>query len=435
VLKELIREDPSLPTIVYVTRQKTAERIAEHLAEFSARAYHAGMKKEERLEVQDGFMAGQIPIVAATIAFGMGIDKADIRRIIHYDLPKSIEGYSQEIGRAGRDGAEARCEVLANRDGVGVLESFIYGDTPEKKAIGELVRLIRQSPGATWEVRLYRLCGDLDVRPLPLKTLLVHLEMAGILEPKYSYFEELPFKFLIEPEAILRRFQGERREFIRSIFEHSRTAKIWTRPDIAAIAASYHTDRRRILLALGYLDEKGWIELKPGRSVEVYRILHREFAAEEMTGSLYRIMKNREEYELDRIRRVVEFFESDTCLSRRLSDYFGEQGVEDCGRCSACTRGGVVLETTVERPPLSSLDFEEITAELFRTEGFDPAGGVVERVTRFLCGISSPVAARLGLYGLASFGLLEGYPYREVAEWVGAHTSDASSLTWAAAKG
>jgi ATP-dependent DNA helicase RecQ len=414
-LKELIREDPSRPTIVYVTRQKTAERIAELLQEFSARAYHAGMKTEDRKNVQERFMTGEIPIVAATIAFGMGIDKADIRRVVHYDLPKSIEGYSQEIGRAGRDGGKARCEVLANRDGIGVLENFIYGDTPEKSAVGELVRMIRQCPRATWEVRLYQLCFQLNIRPLPLKTLLVHLEMAGILEPRYSYFEELPFKFLVDREAIIRRFEGERREFLRRIFEHSRTAKIWTRPDIEAIVASYDTDKRRILLALEYLDEKGWIELQRQRSVEVYGILHRDFDIEEQTEGLYQIMKKREEYELERIRQMLDFFESDTCLSGRLSEYFGEQGVRACGHCSVCTRGKATLEVTVKRQPLSAFDFGEITSELLRTADLDPTRSTV---TRFLCGISFPVAARLGLYQLADFGVLGDYPYREVAEWV-----------------
>ena len=414
VLKELIREDPSRPTIVYVTRQKTAERIAELLQEFSARAYHAGMKSEDRKNVQERFMAGEIPIVAATIAFGMGIDKADIGRIIHYDLPKSIEGYSQEIGRAGRDGGEARCEVLANRDGIGVLENFIYGDTPEKEAVRELVRMIGHSPRTTWETRLYQLCFQLNIRPLPLKTLLVHLETAGILEPRYSYFEELPFKFLADRETIIRRFEGERREFLRRIFEHSRTAKIWTRPDIEAIVASYDTDRRRVLLALEYLDENGWIELQRQRSVEVYRILRRDFDIEEQAEALFRIMKNREEHELKRIRQMLEFFESDTCLSRRLSEYFGEQGVKACGYCSVCTRGKATLQVTIKRQPLSAYDFKEITSELFQTADFDPTRPIV---TRFLCGISFPVAARLGLYKLATFGVLGDYPYGEVAGW------------------
>ena len=415
VLKDLIREDPSRPTIVYVTRQKTAERIAELLQEFSARAYHAGMKTEDRKNVQDQFMTGVIPIVAATIAFGMGVDKADVGRVIHYDLPKSIEGYSQEIGRAGRDGREARCEVLANRDGIGVLENFIYGDTPEKEAVRELVRMSRQCLRATWEVRLYQLCFQLNIRPLPLKTLLVHLEMAGILEPRYSYFEELPFKFLVDRETIIRRFEGERREFLRRIFEHSRTAKIWTRPDIEAIVASYDTDKRRILLALEYLDEKRWIELQRQRSVEVYGILRRDFDIEEQTETLSRIMQNREEYELERIRRMLDFFESDTCLSGRLSEYFGEQGVNRCGHCSVCARGKAILEVTVKRQPLSAFDFGETTSELLQTADLDPTR---RTVTRFLCGISFPVAAHLGLYKLADFGVLGDYPYREVAEWV-----------------
>ncbi len=415
VLKELISKDPSQPTIVYVTRQKTAERIAELLQDFSARAYHAGMKSEDRKNVQERFMAGEIPIVAATIAFGMGIDKADIGRIIHYDLPKSIEGYSQEIGRAGRDGREALCEVLANRDGIGVLENFIYGDTPEKEAVRELVRMIVHSPCTTWETRLYQLCSQLNIRPLPLKTLLVHLETAGILEPRYSYFEELPFKFLVDKEAIIGRFEGERREFLRSIFEHSRTAKIWTRPDIEAIVAAYDTDKRRILRALEHLDEKGWIELQRQRSVEVYGILQKDFEIEEQTEALYRIMKNREEYELKRIRQMLEFFESDTCLSGRLSAYYGEQEVEACGHCSVCTRGKAELAVTVKRQPLSAYDFKEITSELYQTADLDPTRTTV---TRFFCGIRSPVAAHLGLYRLDAFGMLEDYPYREVAEWV-----------------
>jgi ATP-dependent DNA helicase RecQ len=275
--------------------------------------------------------------------------------------------------------------------------------------------MIRKSPRTTWEVRLYQLCFQLNIRPLPLKTFLVHLEMAGILEPRYSFFEELPFKFLVDREAIIQRFEGERREFLWRIFEHSRTAKIWTRPDIEAIVASYDTDKRRILLALEYLDEKGCIELQPQRSVEVYGILHRDFDIEEQTEALFRIMQNREEYELDRIRRMLDFFESDTCLSGRLSEYFGEQGVDRCGHCSVCTRGKATLKATDRRRPLSAFDFGEITSELFQTADLDPTRSTI---IRFLCGISFPVAARFGLYRLAHFGVLGDYPYREVAEWV-----------------
>ena len=76
-------------------------------------------------------MAGELRVIVATIAFGMGIDKADIRAVFHYNLPKSLENYTQEIGRAGRDGRPARCEMLACGDDLTVLENFIYGDTAD----------------------------------------------------------------------------------------------------------------------------------------------------------------------------------------------------------------------------------------------------------------------------------------------------------------
>jgi len=101
------------------------------------------MKNEEREIIQNDFMEGRLDCVVATIAFGMGIDKKDIRRIIHYDLPKSIENYSQEIGRSGRDGKPSFCEILANRDNLNVLENFIYGDTPEERSIYQLLNSIK----------------------------------------------------------------------------------------------------------------------------------------------------------------------------------------------------------------------------------------------------------------------------------------------------
>jgi len=123
-LLQRIRETPEAPTIVYVTLQKTAEDVSNFLCEnnINAHPYHAGMENEKREQIQNRFMDGTLTCIVATIAFGMGIDKKDIRRIIHYDLPKSIENYSQEIGRSGRDKRSALCEVFANRDNIHILE-------------------------------------------------------------------------------------------------------------------------------------------------------------------------------------------------------------------------------------------------------------------------------------------------------------------------
>ncbi len=417
-LLQRIQKNPQDPTIVYVTLQKTAEDVAAFLCakKINAHPYHAGMENEIREQIQNKFMGGTLACIVATIAFGMGIDKKDIRRIIHYDLPKSIENYSQEIGRSGRDGRPARCEVLANRDSIHILENFIYGDTPEKNSIVQLLRAIKENKGFIWEIKTTTLANELNIRVLPLKTLLVYLAMEEIIRPKLTYFQEYSFKYATKPADIINTFEGERKRFVTAVMDHCHTKKIWTTVDIQAILDSYDTDRQRILAALEYFEEKGWIDLQSSQAVEVYDILTQAFNIDDLAEKMYALFRKKESLEIQRIHDMVGFFESDACISRQLAGYFGEHLVKErCGHCSFCKSGKAVLQTTTDLKPLSQFEFKTITAEFTQAVG-EQFSAV--NLTKFLCGIYTPVFSKLKIKNLPYFGVLESYPFLEVKDWI-----------------
>jgi len=417
-LLQKICEAPQAPTIVYVTHQKTAELLAQMLCDqhINAQAYHAGMKSEKREQIQNAFMQGSLSCIVATIAFGMGIDKKDIRRVIHYELPKSIENYSQEIGRSGRDGQTSWCEVLANRDNMHVLENFIYGDTPEKAAIQHVLELVKGNNGFVWEIKIVRLSNESNIRLLPLKTLLVYLAMEKIIRPRLTYFEDYTFKYIQEPQNIRNHFQGERRQFVDALMAHCHTKKVWTTVDITGIINSYATGRQRIIMALEYFEDQEWIDLQTRQSVEVFDILNQSFELDDLSEKMSRLFKSKEKIEINRIHQMVEFFESDTCISKKLAGYFGEKlDFQRCGHCSYCKNGKAKIEHTTALKPLSEYDFNSVS------EAYVAAVGKLystTNLTKFLCGIHTPVFTRLKLKQLPSFGLLSNHPFLHVKQWI-----------------
>ena len=135
---KFIRQHPGKSGIIYCLSRKKVEELAEFLKvnKINARAYHAGMEAPVRSETQDDFIMERIDIIVATIAFGMGIDKPDVRFVIHYDIPKSLEGYYQETGRAGRDGGEGLCITFFTRKDLKKLERFMEGKPVAEQEIG-----------------------------------------------------------------------------------------------------------------------------------------------------------------------------------------------------------------------------------------------------------------------------------------------------------
>jgi ATP-dependent DNA helicase RecQ len=400
------------PTIVYVTLQRTAEEVAGRLfgAGIPAKFYHAGMEDADRAAVQDWFAGSDEAVVVATIAFGMGIDKANIRAVYHYNLPKSLENYSQEIGRAGRDGLPSACELFVCPDDLNRLENFVYGDTPTAEAVRGLVRdLFAQ--GDDLALSIPDLSNEHDVRPLVVNTLLTYLELDGYLEGGTPFYANYAFQPLATSAEILAKFDGERRQFLATVFRQARKAKTWFYLDLDAAARATGAPRERVVRAIDYLAEQGLLTVKADGVRQRYRRLRLPQDMDALAGELHRRTLEREAREVTRLNQVMEFAGHDSCQASHLGEHFGEPLDEPCERCSWCLNGGEPAALLPRRPaPIDGPLWEQALALRQQTETLrEPRA-----FARFLCGVSSPRLSRSKLTSDRLFGALAQVPFAEV---------------------
>ncbi len=409
-LADRLRSRPPGPAIVYVTLQRTAEEVAERLgrAGFSARPYHAGMADDQRAEVQDWFLRCDRGVVVATIAFGMGIDKADIRYIYHYNPPKSLENFAQEIGRAGRDGAPATCEVLFAPDDLNVLENFAYGDTPTLEAVTGLLREVF-ALGEEFDVSYYELSAAHDIRLLVVRTLLCYLELLGYLEGGTPFYSSYRFKPLVSSAEILSHFEGERQAFLKDILRHAVKAKTWFTIDVDRAGRALDCPRDRIVRALDYLAERQWLELKAEGVRQQYR---RRRAPDDFRGlaaKLHGRAVRRETTEIGRLHQVLDLVRHDGCQVIALGAHFTETRDRPCGHCSWCLGGRKPVRVPERHAPPIDPDVWRRAAAL-RAEH----AGVLSNprsLARFLCGVTSPRLSRAKLTRNPLFGALAAVPF------------------------
>jgi ATP-dependent DNA helicase RecQ len=422
LLLERLQSRPPGSAIVYVTLQRTALRVAELLAAegLPARPYHAGMKDEDRSAVQEWWGASGSGIVVATIAFGMGIDKADVRYVYHYNLPKGLESYAQEIGRAGRDGEPSTCELLACPDDVPVLENFAYGDTPSREALSALLdHLLTGAPGEELVVAEYDISTRFDVRPLVLKTLLTYLELEGLLRqgtPFYAGYRVRPLG-ADDFEALFSRFDTARAAFLRRVIAAGKQGRVWVTLAPDDVASALGEERSRVVSALGYLEDQGLVELQPAEPRQRYAVLAAAGDRSELVELMAARFDRREHSEIERIQRVLALVTADDCQVRALVAYFGEQRSEACGHCSHCLSGAVQLPPATALPAPAAVIAPSLMASL-RAE--HPAElGQARQLARFLCGLSSPATTRAKLSRDPSYGALAAHHFSDVMAAIG----------------
>lgn len=400
------------PAIIYVTRQETAEEIATFLTKqrLNARTYHAGLRSDLRREIQEEFMCGEIEIVVATIAFGMGVDKSDIRAVFHYNLPKSLEGYTQEIGRSGRDGQPAICDLLACADDQTVLENFIFSDIPSERSVRNLLERVLRL-GEIFDVSIYELASTCDIRQTVIETIFTYLEMDGILEVGGKSFDTYRLKLLRPLGALLAGRKSKERKLLEQLFAPMDAEWKWLSVKIPEVASGLGIPPDTLRELISELENGGDIALKKSGWRQAYRLKKIDTDPKSISAAMAEKLQERETRELARLDQVLALAQTKRCLTQTLLAHFGEKMDEPCGHCDRCREIAPVKLKRTKPRKISTSEHAQILSLL---EEKHAALGTPRQLARFLCGMSSPASMRARLYRNDSYGLLSDLPFAEV---------------------
>lgn len=337
--------------IVYVRSRKRTKDITELLQskDITANFYHAGLSNAVKDQRQQDWQADRCRVMVATNAFGMGIDKPDVRLVVHYDLPDSPEAYFQEAGRAGRDGKKAYAVILNASSDATILRKRISDTFPEKEYIRKVYEHIQyffqmalgDGLGCVREFNLEKFCQTFRHFPIQADSALKILTQAGYLEYTDEQDNASRVLFTINKEELYRIHEMEREadmiiQLILRMYTGVFTDYAYISEDALALRSGL--TRQRVYQLLVMLSQRGIIDYIPHKKTP-YIIYTRERIEAEKINLPKEVYEDRKERYVSRIQSMVDYVTNTTvCRSRMLLAYFGEKDGHDCGQCDVCLR-------------------------------------------------------------------------------------------------
>ena len=365
--KELLRVIKSVKGsgIVYAGTRKMVDELTSVLKKEGIKAlgYHAGMNDGGRIFVQNAFQSERARVIVATNAFGMGIDKPNIRFVIHYNIPGSLEAYYQEAGRGGRDGMTSYCLLLFNPSDRYLREFFIEGNYPPKEVILEIYRLLHQQNRNPVLLTYKEIEWILSVKTseMAVGSAIRILEDANLLERLTDREHQARVRLLVSPQNVMDMIGGKakaRKKIMAALIsEYGNMLNKGVSLFLDNFSFKYQIKKEQLLRGIKVLEKDEILEYTPPFRGRGFRLLG-EYISSKKLPIDFNALRLRSEKEYEKLKMMERYAYMNGCRRGFILKYFGDTlMVEKCGACDNCIGWGKEKErkTVVKKSSSSSV--------------------------------------------------------------------------------
>ena len=375
-IEQILKKNPE-PSIIYVQNRKACLDISAQLQSlgFKATYYHGGLSSKEKDKNMQSWMNENAQVIVATNAFGMGIDKANVKTVIHIQLPQNMENYYQEAGRAGRNGERAFAILLTSPSDIIQANNQFINVLPDKKFLNLMyIKLnnyfqIAYGEGINeqFTFNLHHFCLRYELPTLKTFNAMQFLDRQGIINLSQEFSEKITLQFLISSKEVIRyiSINSNDEEIILAILRtYPGIYEMQTAFNLQLIAKKSNHKESEILAVLKKLKEKEIIEYHSKNNDAT--IIFNEVREDERTISrVVKHLENQNQLKKEQLQAVVHYInEKSICKNKLILNYFGEKTTVDCGICSFCITKKIKKKdaTLLQNQIISLLKIEDLNS-------------------------------------------------------------------------